>query len=401
MNQEIVCVSETLKTPEYSYSAPISEFVPTSKLTSKPKKSRFKLDRIISYLCRNPEIKPALRAFLCRDLLTQDTNEAVRRLGSDMEELHRQNPRDAVITKVVAEVWAVANGMRLVPDAKITASIKQQRKTGFQKFLRYMLFGNQDTILIEENVNLAADNEALKLENRSLENRQKEAETKAAEIIKQAVNSAKEITGSAVQRAAEAEKETELRRNILQTKADSLQKECARLEEMKNELLKNPDLKTVYEKSSDEQFQKLQEKTVVFAEALNRFEKVEYHSMGSTLIELTNYFSEIRLFLEFIRSVEINFDQDIANKLLLNFLGKLSHDINITVDAFNQNIRFAKYFHLSLALRRILSKNTSERIKEKIESLDKIISDLNQLNPESVETYEIGLKIRKITLRTF
>lgn len=395
MPQESVCVSETLKTPEYSYSALISEFVPTRE----PKKS--KLDRIINYLCRNPEIKPALRAFLCRDLLTQDANEAVRRLGSDMEELHRQNPRDAVITKVVAEVWAVANGMRLVPDAKITASIKQQRKTGFQKFLRHMLFGNQDTVLIEENINLAADNEALKLENRSLENRQKEAETKVAEIIKQAVNSAKEITNSAAQRAAEAEKETELRRNILQTKADSLQKECARLEEMKNELLKNPDLKIAYEKSDDDQFQKLQEKTLVFAEAINRFEEIWFSSGSWALEEIKNYFSELRLFLEFLRSVEINLGQDATNKFLLSFLDKLSRQILIKEKYTGTHMVLANYVDLSFSLRSILSQNTAERIKSKIESLDKIISNLNQFDPKSVETLDSAKKIQKITLTSF
>lgn len=389
MPQESVCVSE------YSYSAPISEFVPTRE----PKKS--KLDRIINYLCRNPEIKPALRAFLCRDLLTQDANEAVRRLGSDMEELHRQNPRDAVITKVVAEVWAVANGMRLVPDAKITASIKQQRKTGFQKFLRHLLFGNQDTVLIEENVNLAADNEALKLENRSLENRQKEAETKVAEIIKQAVNSAKEITDSAAQRAAEAEKETELRKSILRTKTDSLQKECVRLEEMKNELLKNPDLKIAYEKSDDDQFQKLQEKTLVFAEALNRFENIHCFSGSWALEEMKNYFSDLRLFLEFIQSVEINLGQDATNKFLLSFLDKLSRQILIKEKYTGTHMVLSNYVDLSFSLRRILSQNTAERIKNKIESLDKIISDLNQFDPKYVETFDSAKKIQKITFRSF
>lgn len=407
MLQESVCISKTLKIPnadlpkekrpEYSYSAPISEFVPASK----PKKS--KLDRIISYLCRNPEIKPALRAFLCRDLLTQDTNEAVRRLGSDMEEFHRQNPRDAVITKVVAEVWAVANGMRLVPDAKITASIKQQRKTGFQKFLRHILFGNQDTILIEENVNLAADNEALKLENRSLENRQKEAETKAAEIIKQAVNSAKEIIGSAAQRAAEMEKETELRKSILQTKANSLQKECVRLEELKNKLLKNPDLKTAYQQSSADQFQELQEKTLVFAEAFNRFEDFTSDSCSQILIETIDCFSDLIRILEFFQEIETNFGPEKTNKLLLVFIEKLSRDIKIAKRYHSSELTI-NFNLISHSIRDMLVKNAPEKIKAKIENLNSRIYFLKQIDYKYLGNEEDSLwcnQLCKISFKLF
>src|SRR3989344_4920360 len=211
----------------------------------------------IDLMIENPVlIPPELKMEMMRDILRDDTNDAITRLYSEIEALEKVSPVQAHVTMIIVEAWLVARGYRMVEDRTVTRSISQElenRKHSAKqgRVIRAVktllnLDKETQTEIIRRNESLAADNYVLENQNkehRAQAVRTKEtAEKEAVAAIRRGEARKKALIGEGKQDKQrlidEAKRESQAQNGLLKEKITLYSVECTRLEHSVAELRK-------------------------------------------------------------------------------------------------------------------------------------------------------------------
>lgn len=277
----------------------------------------------IDMLIEDPTLIPSeLKMEMMRDILRDDTNDAITRLYSEIEALEKVSPVQAHVTMIIVEAWLVARGYRMVEDRTVTRSITQELENrrhsakqgcvtrAFKTLLN--LDKETQTEIIRRNESLAADNYVLENQNKSLRSQAiltKEAAEKEAEASeRRGENRKKELIQEGEQDKQriidEAKRESQAQNRLLQEKIALYSAECTRLEHNLGELRKleerfrsNPDIDLAFELQSK---LKVSELHTAFVEILSEIQEIVCSVASQDNVpEIGSYSNKIcKIFLE-------------------------------------------------------------------------------------------------------
>ncbi len=247
------------------------EVIETIQTLDKAKDAK-RFTKVLNYLHKFPDVQNQLRIHWIRSLVEEDYGQAVNALRSDLEEFRKNHPAEAFVVTNVVTTWTVLMGFRLIPDEKIQAELKEGRKDRkksiWRKLAEKFLLNERerDVLMLKELVDLAAKVEAERIKQQRLEAENNlvssnieetlsTASSKVQRMFDQASQDGQKIREEAYkarddarQRTSEIIENAKREERIIEQRVDLLKQEVERLEILKQQILKDREVRGLYER---------------------------------------------------------------------------------------------------------------------------------------------------------